>query len=650
MCGIAGVLAASGDGRHFKAALPRMTHSLMHRGPDDGGEWWDDNIVVGLGHRRLSILDLSPAGHQPMVSDCGRFVIAFNGEIYNHLDIRDELDVAEWRGHSDTESLLAAISRWGVRRAIERTVGMFAFALWDRKLRRLTLARDRFGEKPLYYGEIGGVLLFASELKAIKAAALFDLRINRDALKRLMKFNYIPAPYSIYERVWKLLPGTFLEIDPRELGSRPLATPTEYWSLRDVVRRSRHDPFTGNDTDATDQLEELLRRAVKRQMISDVPLGAFLSGGIDSATIVAVMQAQSSQPVRTFTIGFSEKEFNEAQHAATIARHLGTEHTELYVSPQAALDVIPNLPQMFDEPFADSSQIPTFLVAQLARRHVTVSLSGDAGDELFGGYNRYFLAEEMWQKIGRVPRFIRRSAANALTAISPELWNRLARALGPVVPSSLRQNNVGDKVHKLAGVMALSSPEQLYDRLVSHWEDPAALVKGSGPESCAVDLQSEFIRDLQFSERMMLIDSLTYLPDDILVKVDRSAMSNSLETRVPFLDQSIAEFAWRLPLSMKISSGAGKRILRSVLYRYVPQALMERPKMGFGVPIEHWLRGALRDWAEALLDEARLAREGFFEPRLIRERWSEHLSGRRNWHYYLWDVLMFQAWHEKQGP
>ena len=627
-----------------------MTRALVHRGPDDGGEWWDDNIAVGLGHRRLSILDLSSAGHQPMVSACRRFVIAFNGEIYNHLEIREQLGVSEWRGHSDTETLLSAISRWGVRRALELTVGMFAFALWDRKAGKLTLARDRFGEKPLYYGEIGGLLLFASELKAIKAASLFDLRINRDALKRLMKFNYIPAPFSIYERVWKLLPGTFLEIDPRELGGKVLATPTEYWSMCDSVRRARLDPFTGSEADATDQLDGLLRRAVKRQMISDVPLGAFLSGGIDSSTIVALMQAQSSRPVRTFTIGFHEEEFNEARYAASIARHLGTDHSELYVEPQTALDVIPNLPQMFDEPFSDSSQIPTFLVAQLARRQVTVSLSGDAGDELFGGYNRYFLAAQMWQKIGSVPRFIRRSSALALTAISPALWNRMARALGPLVPGNLRQHNIGDKVHKLAGVLALLSPEQLYDRLVSHWENPAALVKGSGPESCAVSLQSEFILDLEFPERMMLIDSLTYLPDDILVKVDRSAMSVSLETRVPFLDHSIAEFAWRLPMSMKINGTDGKRILRKVLYRYVPQALMERPKMGFGVPIEHWLRGALRDWAETLLDEARLTREGFFEPRLIRERWTEHLSGRRNWHYYLWDVLMFQAWHEKQGP
>lgn len=648
MCGIAGIVSTSNNALDLRGALSRMTRSLIHRGPDDGGEWWDDGLAVGLGHRRLSILDLSPAGHQPMQSACGRFVIVFNGEIYNHLEIRDALSRQEWRGHSDTETLLAAIAQWGLRRALQAAVGMFAFALWDRQDKKLTLARDRFGEKPLYYGEMAGLFLFASELKAIKAAGLFDLRIDRNALQRLMKFNYIPAPYSIYENVYKLTPGSYLEIDGRQLGGRNLSSSTEYWSLSDVVHQARLDPFSGSELEATEQLDQLLRQSVKRQMISDVPLGAFLSGGVDSSAIVALMQAQSSRPVRTFTIGFREEEFNEARHAAAVARHLGTDHVELYVDPKTALSVIPKLPQMFDEPFSDSSQIPTFLVAQLARSQVTVSLSGDAGDELFGGYNRYVLAEKIWHRIARLPRPLRQSVARAIEAVAPTTWNGAAGIMRPLLPKRLQHSSPGDKLHKLAGILALRTPEELYDRLLSHWENPAALVIGANSKSLAFELPPDLARRLTFTERMMLIDSLAYLPDDILVKVDRSAMSISLETRVPFLDHNIAEFAWRLPQSMKIDGGEGKKILRNVLYRYVPRTLIDRPKMGFGVPIEHWLRGELRDWAEALLNRDRLLREGYFEPQIIRDRWDEHLSGQRNWHYYLWDVLMFQAWLEQQ--
>lgn len=634
--------------------LGRMADTIMSRGPDDFGVWCAD-AGIGLAHRRLSILDLSPAGHQPMSCATGRYVIAFNGEIYNHLDLRAELEKARaggmaslpWRGHSDTETLLAGFAAWGIKATVERCIGMFAFAVWDRKTRVLTLGRDRLGEKPLYYGwqgsGDGACFLFGSEVKALKAHPSFAADINRDALSLLMRHNYIPAPHSIYRGIFKLRAGSLLTVslDRRE----PVIE--AYWSLMNVAVSGNRSPLDGSPQEIVDELEGLLKSAVRQQMVADVPLGAFLSGGIDSSTVVALMQAQSDRPVKTFTIGFHEEGYNEAVHAKAVARHLGTDHTELYVTPQQAMDVIPKLPTLYCEPFADSSQIPTFLVSQLARQKVTVSLSGDAGDELFAGYNRYVLARNLWGKMSHLPRGVRSLAAAGIHAMSPAAWNKLLGPLQPLVPRALRQANIGDKLHKGAGVLAARRVDDLYLGLVSHWEPEGLVIGGQEPATClrGNPLPLSGLDDVQ---RMMAMDALTYLPDDILVKVDRAAMGVSLEGRVPFLDHRVVEFAWRVPQSLKLRDGVGKWILRQVLYRYVPKELIERPKMGFGVPIDVWLRGPLRDWAEALLNEARLRREGYFNPAPIRAKWAEHLSGQRNWQYLLWDVLMFQAWLEEQ--
>ena len=631
--------------------VQEMAAAIAHRGPNDAGVWVDTDARIALGHRRLSIVDLSPAGHQPMLSGSGRYVIAFNGEIYNHLDCRASLAMTTtWRGHSDTETLLAGFDAWGIQATVERCIGMFAFAVWDRQTRTLTLGRDRLGEKPLYYGWQGqgqhAVFLFGSELKALKAHPAFAAGIDRNALCLLMRHNYIPAPYSIYQGIAKLAPGCLLSVS---LAQREPKL-TRYWSAANVAVTGCAKPFTGTPGQAVDALEVLLKSAVHQQMMADVPLGAFLSGGVDSSTVVALMQAQSKQRVKTFTIGFNEAGYNEAVHAKAVAAHLGTEHTELYVSAQQALEVIPRLPTLYCEPFSDSSQIPTFLVAQLARQQVTVSLSGDGGDELFCGYNRYLLANRLWQKISLLPPVARRWAARGLTALSPARWNALLGPVQGLLPGVLRQANPGDKLHKAAGVLASSSVDALYLGLVSHWDDPASVVMGGQEPPTLLSGNTPQLTGLDEIERMMALDALSYLPDDILVKVDRAAMGVSLESRVPLLDHRVVEFAWSLPQAMKLRDGVGKWALRQVLYRHVPKALIERPKMGFGVPIDDWLRGPLRDWAEALLDESRLRREGFFHPAPIRRKWAEHLSGARNWQYHLWDVLMFQAWLEANPP
>lgn len=666
MCGLTGFFQASGfDSAQAHALSTRMGERIAHRGPDDLGVWLDANVGIALAHRRLSILDLSPAGHQPMVSVSGRYVIVFNGEIYNHLELRQELgkgtlppapspagvrgEIA-WRGHSDTETLLAGFEAWGIEATLKKTVGMFAIALWDRAERILTLARDRMGEKPLYYGWQGKTFLFGSELKALKAHPAFRGEINRDAITLLLRHNYIPAPYSIYKGIRKLSPGTWLQI-PFGMGrdAAQEEEPQAYWSLRDVSRAGQAVPFAGSEVEAVDALEEILKRSIGLQMMADVPLGAFLSGGIDSSTVVALMQTQSTRPVKTFTIGFNEAGYNEAEDAKKVARYLGTEHTELYISPQEAMAVIPKLPTLYDEPFSDSSQIPTFLVSQMARRYVTVSLSGDAGDELFGGYNRYFQGRKIWNKIRRIPRPLRGLAAKMITSVSPQRLDRIAEAFSSMIPGELRAGRAGDKLHKLAEIIDKESPEALYKELVSHWKSPSSVVMDSHEPPTVISDRSQWADMDDFTLRMMYLDTMTYLPDDILVKVDRAAMGVSLETRVPFLDHNVVEFAWRLPLSLKVRNGQSKWILRQVLYKYVPAELIERPKMGFGVPIDTWLRGPLRDWAEELLNENRLRQEGFFEPAPIREKWVEHLSGKRNWQYHLWDVLMFQAWLEAQG-
>ncbi len=643
MCGIAGFWApgAAVD----EACLRRAAAALDHRGPDDQGVWADESAGIGLAHRRLSIVDLSPAGHQPMLSTSGRYVMVFNGEIYNHLNLRAELTGKTWRGHSDTETLLAAFEFWGVEATLQKSVGMFAIALWDRETRLLTLARDRLGEKPLYYGWQKGTLLFGSELKALKVHPAFLGEVDRDALTLYLRHSTIPAPYSIYKNIYKLLPGTYLQIGLDGFAVRCGVLKT-YWSARKVAELGQKTPFEGSDEEARVALESVLGRSVAGQMLADVPLGAFLSGGVDSSTIVALMQARSSRPVKTFTIGFNEAGYNEAEHAHAVARHLGTDHTTLYVSSQDAMDVIPSLSAVYDEPFADSSQIPTCLVSRMARQHVTVSLSGDGGDELFGGYNRYFWARNIWRKLGWMPRPLRAAVAGMLTTVPPSSWDTSFQKLEQWLPARLRYANPGDKLHKVAEILAARSPEEIYLGLVSHWKNPTQLVSGSQePPTLLTD--PAYRPDLpDFEHRMMYLDTVTYLPNDILTKVDRAAMSASLETRVPLLDHRVVEFAWSLPLHMKIRQGQGKWLLRQVLYHHVPELLIERPKMGFGVPIDQWLRGPLKPWAEALIEPGRLRREGIFDHVPIQRKWREHLAGRRNWSYYLWDVLMFQQWQE----
>jgi asparagine synthase (glutamine-hydrolysing) len=653
MCGIAGFLA---PGSHFSYVemeqfLTNMSDAIIHRGPDDGGSWTDPEAGIWLGHRRLSIVDLSPAGHQPMQSAGGRYMIAFNGEIYNHLSIRQMLETEgqspSWCGHSDTETLLAGFETWGVQGTVEKTIGMFAFAVWDRQNSTLTLGRDRLGEKPLYYGWQGqgnaAVFLFGSELKALRAHQAFESKINRGALCLQLRHNYIPAPYSIYDGISKLLPGNLLTVSLH----RPEPKVWAYWSGAKVAQSGVANTFMGNYDQAINELEVLLKDAVCKQMMADVPLGAFLSGGVDSSTIVALMQAQSSQPIKTFTIGFNEEGYNEAVHAKAVAKHLGTNHTELYVTDEQVRAVIPLLATLYDEPFSDSSQIPTFLVSQLARQHVTVSLSGDAGDELFCGYNRYQFTANLWRKLTILPMPLRKLVARGVTRISPTTWNKLAGALSGVMSRSARLSNMGDKLHKAAGVLSSHSADELYRGLVSHWHNPSSVVIGGIEPPTLLTDNAPDLNGLDDVQRMMALDMLTYLPDDILTKVDRAAMGASLETRVPFLDHRMVEFAWGLPQSMKLRGGQTKWALRQVLYRHVPKELIERPKMGFGVPIDSWLRGPLRDWAEGLLSEERLKHEGIFNPKLIRKKWSEHLSGKHNWQYHLWDILMFQAWLEK---
>ena len=653
MCGIAGYL-----GTHVTEELVRsMADTIIYRGPNDSGVWVDIDAGIALAHRRLSIVDLSQAGHQPMTSASGRYVIAFNGEIYNHLEIRHELDKLRydsslamtgkdvfWRGHSDTETLLAGFEAWGIETTLKKTVGMFAIALWDREEKVLTLARDRMGEKPLYYGFQNKTFLFGSELKALKAHPDFLSEIDRDVLCLYLRHCYIPAPFSIYKGIQKLLPGTYIQVRLGADSSSETLTPKAYWSMADVAEEGRAIPFEGSDAEAIRALDSQLKQSVGLQMMADVPLGAFLSGGIDSSTVVALMQAQSTRPVKTFSIGFDEEGYNEAVYAKAVAQHLGTDHTELYVPSAEAMEVIPLLGKMYDEPFADSSQIPTFLVSQMAKQHVTVSLSGDAGDELFCGYNRYLLSD-IWKKIEYVPFGGRKLAGHSIKKLSPTTWDGLFQQAGKIkkFPS-----NMGEKLGKLANRLEkVDGINELYYSLVSEIDYPEQIVIGATePKTWLIQegMNSSF-NDAK--QHMMFMDAMTYLPDDILVKVDRAAMANSLETRVPFLDHRVVELAWKFPMAMKIRGGETKWILRQVLYQYVPQQLIERPKAGFGIPLGDWLRGPLREWVESLLDEQRLHREGFFNANFVRELWRAHLTGKRNHQSLLWSILMFQLWLEE---
>ena len=644
MCGVAGFLQfGGGNEATMIAAALGMTDRLSHRGPDDSGVWVDASCGIALGHRRLSIVDLSPAGHQPMASGDGRFVMSYNGEIYNWAELRRELDdgghETSWRGHSDTEVLLEACVRWGIEGAIRRTAGMFAIAIWDRQTRSLTLARDRMGIKPLYWAAFGSSLVFGSELKALRRHPQWRGEIDRNALSAFLRFGYVPAPHSIHRGVNKLLPGQVLTC---EAGREPRLS--AYWSVEEAAREGLSHRLDVAPGEATDRLETLLREAVGGHMMADVPLGAFLSGGVDSSTVVALMQAQSARPVRTFSIGFNADGYDEAKHAAAVARHIGTDHTEFYLEPHHARDAIPRLPEMFDEPFGDSSQIPTFLVSQLTRKHVTVALSGDGGDELFAGYNRYIVADHLWRRLAGLPLSLRGAFARAIHLASPQAWDRMLARL----PGRLAPPQAGDKLYKLARIAA-ARPAELYPLLVSLWDNSEGLVVGGGqlPDLVA-DSSSETIAP-DLAERMQYLDQKTYLPDDILTKVDRASMAVGLEARVPLLDHRVVEFAWRLPRDMKLRGRSTKWLLRQVLYRYVPAKLIERPKMGFGAPIDSWLRGPLRDWAETLLGEQRLNREGYLNAAPIRRRLAEHMSGARNWQHSLWAALMFQSWLEHQA-
>lgn len=644
MCGLTGFwdFKASSSAEELLKFVSSMAFSIQFRGPDSAGEWCDPKVGLAFGHRRLAIVDLSPAGHQPMISHSGRSVLIYNGEIFNTNDLRDRLSLegCTFRSHSDTEVLLEACEHWGVEKTCQQLIGMFTFAFWRCDSQQLFLARDRLGIKPLYWGFHQNIFFFGSQLKTFFRHPHFKPQLNKNALTEYLRFNHVVAPSSIFEGIEQLSAGTVLCLDQHKNVHQ-----NRFWDLDHVVRSGIECPFVGSDQEAIEALDRLLRDAVKRRMMADVPLGAFLSGGIDSSLVVALMQSQSTSPIKTFSIGFSESSYNEAPYAEAVAKHLKTDHHSLYIDAAQAQAFIPEIPFYFDEPFADSSQIPTFLVSQLARQQVTVSLSGDGGDELFAGYTRYLQGYSIWKKIAWMPQTLRTMLAYSLCAISVDTWNRLAH----VLPHALSMPLLGDKLHKLATMLRSPREKDFYSTLISHWDQPKRLIVGRhflDRHAQESDRRSRTVPFRHPTEQMQFWDTLHYLPDDILTKVDRASMAVSLEARVPLLDHRVVEFAWGLPYHLKVREGQSKWILRQVLNRYVPAHLMDRPKMGFGVPIDQWLRGPLREWAEDLLSNTRLTQEGILNPNPIRARWKEHLSGRRNWQYSLWGVLMFQAWYE----
>ncbi len=643
MCGIAGYYR--GGSRPWNPRIIEdMTSAILHRGPDSAGHWQDQDVGIALGMRRLAILDLSPAGEQPMTSADGRFVMVYNGEIYNHREIRAELEVANlsprWRGHADTEVLLAAISAWGIEPTLQKCNGMLGLALWDRRERTLHLAVDRFGEKPLYYGWVNNTFLFGSELKALKAHPEWSPTIDANALALYFRFAYVPAPHSIFQGFRKLEPGTMATLRrPNVTGQQPMPHIFPYWSAREAVIAAKRDPLNIPYAEATAEMEKALARAVKLRMEADVPLGAFLSGGFDSTAVVAMMQTNSNNPVRTFSIGLTEQGYNEAPFAKRVAEHLGTDHSELYVTPRQAMDVIPLLPAMYDEPFADSSQIPTYLVSRMARQNVTVALSGDGGDELLGGYNRYFVSNRVLPLITSLPMGLRKIAASAIRSVGAEGL----KTLYSIAMLGRTDALVGDRAIKFANLLTLASPLDGYRALVSAWQNPREIVPGAFEPPTAID-RPEFVPSgLSFVEQMMFLDLITYLPGDILTKVDRATMAVSLEGRIPFIDPELLHFAWRLPLPFKVQGGVGKRILRELVYKHVPRDLMDRPKTGFGIPMKDWLKGALRSWAETLLQSDILEDAGL-NPSVTMQIWKEHLTGVRNWQSIIWPVIMYLAW------
>lgn len=650
MCGIAGFLIHGNQKTNFSFDIQNMMNKISHRGPDDEGFWIDEKSRIALGHRRLSILDLTKAGHQPMHSDCSRYVLIFNGEIYNHLKIRENLQslneqkVTHWRGSSDTETLLAAIAEWGIKKTLRNCVGMFSIAIWDKKKKLLTLARDRLGEKPLYYGWHKDTFMFGSELKALRSHPHFIDEIDRSSLTLFLRYNYVPSPFSIYKGIKKLTPGNFVQVSLDDKSNSVIP----YWSLEEIAIKGQNNTLNLSDDEACNLLNKSLGDAVEQQQVADVPLGAFLSGGVDSSLIVSLMQDRSTRPVKTFSIGFSESDFNEAKYAKAVAKHLGTDHSELYVSPAEAISVIPDLPIFYDEPFADSSQIPTFLVAKMASKDVKVSLSGDGGDELFGGYNRYVWSRSIYKKTNWLPKSSLNLISSAIQSVSPDNWDKFNNLCTSVLPTKFRTSQMGDKMHKVASIMDFNSYWELYHGLVSQWSNPLDIVI-NGDESkmhpISKGIQS-FDSDIEHF--MMFADSKTYLPDDILCKVDRASMAVGLETRVPLLNHNIVELSWQLPLNMKIRDGKSKWLLRELLSRYVPNSLINRPKQGFALPIASWLRGPLREWAEELLDESRIKNEGYFNPEPIQNAWKDHLNG-KNMQNKLWGILMFQAWLNNRG-
>ena len=645
MCGINGYWRWKHDApqQELLNIVWKMSQAIAHRGPDADGHWADERLGLAFGHRRLSIIDLSSAGAQPMQSADGNGVLVLNGEIYNFAEVRDELNAKglapKWRGHSDTEVLLAALRAWGIEQTLQKITGMFAFVYADIANKKLFLARDQFGEKPLYLYQDDTAFAFASELKAIRAIPHFDGAMDRNALASFMAYSYVPGQQAIYARASKLAPGHYAAIDLAN-AVVPTIKQIPFWSALDVAKKARQNLIT-DEVAAREQLEVLLKKSVKQQMMADVPLGAFLSGGIDSSAVVALMQSGHTQKIKTYSIGFTEANYNEAGYARAVANYLGTDHHEYTVTPQEAMDVIPKLPQMYDEPFADSSQIPTFLVSQLARRDVTVSLSGDAGDELFGGYNRYILTPKIWKMLAPVPTGLRGAVMKLLQTISPNTVDGAVRALSTLIPKLKQTKQAGNKFHKLVGLLDAVDEEVLYHRLHTFW--PLQIVQG------ADNADHEHIEECgDLMDDMMLHDTINYLPGDILVKLDRASMAVSLESRVPFLDPDLFAFAWSLPHHMKTRHGQGKYLLRQMLCQHVPQALIDRPTMGFGVPIGDWLRGPMRGWAEDLLSESRLSDGGYLHPAAILQKWQEHLSGTRNWQAHLWTVLMFQSWRARQ--
>ena len=643
MCGIAGLWDRKGCGiRELDARVAAMTETLSHRGPDDSGVWASPEAGVAFGQRRLAIIDLSPMGHQPMTAANGRYTITFNGEIYNFRELRAELEDrgVRFRGHSDTEVIVEGCAHWGVKATIARLNGMFAIAIWDEQERQLFLARDRMGEKPLYWAIVDGLVLFGSELKALRAHPGWEPGLSRGAIAAFLRHNYVPGPFTIYQDVYKLPPAGFVKIG--RVGGPETGV---YWDLAGVVSQGRRDALRADEDELVEELDALLRDVVSRRMVADVPLGAFLSGGYDSSTVVALMQSAAPRPVKTFTISFENAAFDESKHAEAVARHLGTEHTTFPVSGAEALDVVPKLADMYDEPFADSSQVPTHIVSALTRKRVTVALSGDGGDELFSGYNRYQWAETVWRPSGKAPLPLRRFASSAIRVVPPGAYDRIAR----YVPYLRHVPQVGYKAHRLAQTRAVPSIDSVYYQLVSHDQNPGELVNGA--EEVRTDCWKQNLRALLPDpvDRMRYLDMCTYLPDDILTKVDRASMAVALEVRVPFLDHRLVEWVWRLPSSQNARAGRPKHLLRRVLSRYVPDRLVERPKMGFGVPLADWLREPLRDWAEDLMTEARLSADCIFDVEAVRSLWGEFLSGNDRRYYFIWNILMFQAWHRRWG-